>query len=56
MQARIDFQSELCSNVRTLRVFAGIGPRLTFTVEGGVEGNLLVRVSVMYECERWESQ
>ena len=51
VQARIDFQSELCSNVRTLRVFAGIGPRLTFTVEGGVEGNLLVRVCVMYECD-----
>ena len=44
VQAHIDFRSELCMNVRSLRALAGIGPRLTFTVEGGVEGNLLVRV------------
>jgi len=44
VRAHIDFQSELCMNVRSLRALAGIGPRLTFTVEGGVQGNLLVRV------------
>jgi len=56
LRAHIDFRSELCSNVRSLHASAGISPGLTFTVEGSVEGNLLVRVSVMYECERWESQ
>ena len=59
VQAHINFRAELCANnyLRTLRAFAGIGPRLTFTVEGGVEGNILVRVSVVCECEHynWES-
>ena len=47
VQAHLDFRTEYCVNLRRLRAFAGIGPRLTFTVEGGVRGNLLVRVSVI---------
>ena len=47
IQAHLDFRTEYCVNLRRLRAFAGIGPRLTFTVEGGVRGNLLVRVSVI---------
>ena len=44
VQANIDFRTELCANSSRLRGFAGIGPRLTLTVEGGVRGNLLVRM------------
>ena len=44
VQANIDFRTELCANSSTLRGFAGIGPRLTLTVEGGVRGNILVRM------------
>ena len=42
IQAHIDSRVELCTNSRTLRAFAGIGPRLTFTVEGGVVANIAV--------------
>ena len=41
-QAHIDFQTELCANSRSLRAIAGISPRVTFTVEGSVQGNLAV--------------
>ena len=47
VQAHLNFRTEYCVNLTRLRAFAGIGPRLTFTVEGGVRGNLLVRVSVI---------
>ena len=46
VQAHIDSQSELCANSRTIRAYAGIRPRLTFAVEGGVTGNILVRLCV----------
>ena len=46
VQGHIDFQTELCSNSRRIRAYAAIRPRLTFTVEGGVTGNLLVRLCV----------
>ena len=45
VRATIDFLTQLCVNLRTLRGFAGIGPRLIFTVEGGVSANLLVSPS-----------
>ena len=46
VQAHIDSQSELCANSRAIRAYAGIHPRLTFTVVGGVTGNILVRLCV----------
>ena len=46
VQAHIDSQSELCANSRAIRAYAGIRPRLTFAVEGGVTGNILVRLCV----------
>ena len=45
VRATIDFRTQLCVNNTTLRGFAGIGPRLIFTVEGGVSANLLVSPS-----------
>ena len=47
VRANIDFRTQLCVNLTTLRGFAGIGPRLIFTVEGGVSGNILVRPSMI---------
>ena len=46
VQAHIDSRSELCANSKTIRAYAGIRPRLTFVVQGGVTGNLLVRLCV----------
>ena len=47
VQGHIDAQAELCASSRRIRAFGSIGPRVTFTVTGGVTGNLLVRVSVI---------
>ena len=46
VQAHIDLRSELCANSKTIRAYTGIRPRLTFAVQGGVTGNLLVRLCV----------
>ena len=47
VQGHIDAQAELCASSRRIRAFGSIGPRVTFTVTGGVTGNLLVRVSLI---------
>ena len=47
VQGHIDVQAELCASSRRIRAFCSISPRVTFTVTGGVTGNLLVRVSVI---------
>ena len=47
VQSHIDARAELCASSRRIRAFGSLGPRLTFTVTGGVTGNLLVRVSVV---------
>ena len=41
-QGRIETRAELCASSRSVRAFAAIGPRIIFTVEGGVVGNILV--------------
>ena len=41
-QCHIDFQTELCAVSSSFRAFAGISPRLTFTVEGSAQGSLAV--------------
>ena len=41
VQARIETRAEICANSRRVRAFAAIGPRVTFTVQGGVTGNLV---------------
>ena len=46
VQAHIDFQTELCANSVRIRAYAAIRPRLTFAVQGGLTGNLLVRLCV----------
>ena len=43
IQAHLDSRQELCTNGLGISALAGIGPRITFIVEGGVSGNLLVR-------------
>ena len=40
-QARIEARAELCANSRRLCAFDAFGPRITFTVQGGVTGNLV---------------
>ena len=47
VQGHIDARAEICANSSTVRAFGSIGPRVTFTVTGGVTGNLLVRDSVI---------
>ena len=42
VQGYIDFKTELCGNSTSLHVLNEAGPRLSYTVEGGVTGNLLV--------------
>ena len=45
----MDFRAELCGNSTCLCALVEVGPRLTFTVEGGVTGNLLVSDPVLCE-------
>ena len=40
-EARIEVRAELCANSRRLRAFDAFGPRITFTVQGGVTANLV---------------
>ena len=47
VQGHIDARAELCASSRRIRAFGSLGPRVTFTVTGGVTGSLLVRVSVV---------
>ena len=54
-QAHIDFQTRLCVDTGRVRTSVGLGPRFTFTIRGGVTGNLLVRLYVMCRCRDWES-
>ena len=53
VQGYIDFKTELCGDSTSLRVLNEAGPRLTYTVEGGVTGNLLVRGSVLCKFYIW---
>ena len=41
-QARIEARGEICASSRRVRAFAAIGPRITFTADGSVSGNLLI--------------
>ena len=50
VQVHIDFQAELCADTGRLHTSVGLGPHFTFTIEGGIMGNLLVRLYVMYRC------
>ena len=47
VQGHIDYQAEICASSSRVRAYGSIGPRVTFTVTGGVTGNLLVRDSVI---------
>ena len=44
VRGRIDARAEICANSSRVRAFGNIGARVTFTVTGGVTGNLLVRI------------
>ena len=46
-QGHIDSRQELCTNGLGLSALAGIGPRISFIVEGGITGSLLVRHSII---------
>ena len=48
VQGHMDFRAELCGNSTSLHALKEAGPRLAFTVEGGVTGNLLVSGSVLW--------
>ena len=47
VQGHIDSRQELCTNGLGLSALAGIGPRISFTIEGGITGSLLVRHSII---------
>ena len=49
VQGHMDFRAELCGNSTSLRALEEVGPRVSYTVEGGVTGNLLVSDSVFWE-------
>ena len=40
-QAHIETRAELCANSRRVRAFAAVGPRITFTVRGGITGDIV---------------
>ena len=40
-QAQIEARAELCANSRRVRTFAAVGPRITFTVRGGITGDIV---------------
>ena len=48
VQGHMDFRAELCGNSTSLRALEEVGPRVSYTVEGGVTGNLLVSDSVLW--------
>lgn len=41
-QAHIDFQAQLCVDAGRVCTSVGLGPCFTFTIEGGVTGNVQV--------------
>ena len=41
VQGHMDFRAELCGNSTSLHALEEVGPRVAFTVEGGVTGNLV---------------
>ena len=43
VQADVDFQANICDDSTILRARAGVEPRFTFTIEGGVQGDITVR-------------
>ena len=45
VQADVDFQANICDDSTILRARAGVEPRFTFTVEGGIQADIAVRVS-----------
>ena len=49
VQGHMDFQAELYGNSTCLCALEEVSPRVAYTVEGGVTGNLLVSDSVLWE-------
>ena len=49
VQGHMDLGAELCGNSTSLQAFGSIGLRVSYTVEGGVTGNLLVSDAVLWE-------
>ena len=47
VEAHLDSRQELCTNGSGLSALVGIGPRISFIVEGGVRVNLLVRCRLL---------
>ena len=45
VQADVDFEANICDDSTILRARAGVEPRFTFTVEGGIQADIAVRVS-----------
>ena len=45
VQADVDFQANICDDSTILRARAGVEPRFTFTIEGGIQGDIAVRNS-----------
>ena len=43
VQADVDFQANICDDSTILRARAGVEQRFTFTIEGGVQGDITVR-------------
>ena len=50
VQADVDFQANICDDSTILRARAGVEPRFTFTVEGGIQADIAVRVSACTAC------
>ena len=50
VQADVDFQANICDDSTILRARAAIEPRFTFTIEGGVEGDISVRKLAYIQC------
>ena len=54
VQADVDIQANVCDDSSILRAHAGVEPRFTFTVEGGIQADIVVRVSAWMEVGREE--
>ena len=54
VQADVDFQANICDDSTILRARAAIEPRFTFTIEGGVEGDISVRKLAYIQCIQYD--
>ena len=50
VQADVDFEANICDDSTILCARAGVEPRFNFTVEGGAQADIAVRVSA---CNIW---